>query len=160
MDISKEIITDSKEYEEIRRTFKKLKQKKPKNLDDQFHTLHDEVFQNIDCLDCANCCKTTSPIFRDVDIVRLSKHLKIKPGDFINMHLKLDKEGDYVLKKSPCLFLGSDNRCSVYEQRPLACKEYPHTNRRKMFQILDLTVKNTEVCPAVARIARELNKRS
>ena len=63
-----------------------------------------------------------------------------------------DEDGDYVFKQTPCVFLGADNFCSIYEARPNACREYPHTNRKKMHQILDLTIKNAEICPAVVRI--------
>lgn len=135
---------------------RKLKSMKPNQLDVVFRENHDAAFQDIDCLSCANCCKTTSPIFRDVDIKRLSLHLKMDVQDFIQQYLNLDAEGDYVLKKSPCAFLQEDNKCAVYENRPLACREYPHTNRKKMHQILELSRKNTEICPAVARIFNEL----
>ena len=134
----------------------KLKKVPGKKLDEIFREKHDEVFEEIDCLSCANCCKTTSPIFRSVDIERLSKRLKISSADFIDNYLNLDSENDYVLKSSPCTFLQEDNKCSVYEDRPLACKEYPHTNRKKMHQILNLTLKNTEICPAVAQIFENL----
>lgn len=136
----------------------RLKQRPPRDLDDQFHTLHDNAFQQIDCLDCGNCCKTTSPIFIPKDIDRLAKHLQVKPKTFIEQHLKVDEEGDYVLQSSPCPFLGADNYCSVYEARPRACREYPHTNRRKMHQILDLTQRNTLVCPAVFWIVEQLRE--
>ncbi|MEM9929744.1 MAG: YkgJ family cysteine cluster protein, partial [Bacteroidota bacterium] len=136
--------------------FAKLKARPPKDLDDQFYALHEEVFTEIDCLACANCCKTTSPIFRDVDIARLAKHLRIKPGQLIEKHLHLDQEGDYVLNVAPCPFLGADNYCSVYEARPKACREYPHTDRKNMLQILPLTLRNTLVCPAVGEIVRRL----
>jgi Fe-S-cluster containining protein len=134
----------------------KLKRQNPKDLDEGVHHLHEEVFREIDCLECANCCKTTSPIFIDKDIDRLARHFRIRPSEFITRYLHLDKEEDYVLNSSPCPFLGADNYCGVYEARPRACKEYPHTNRRKMFQILDLTFKNTLVCPAVLEIVNRL----
>lgn len=134
----------------------KLKKLPAKKLDELFRDNHEEVFEKIDCLDCANCCKTTSPIFRDIDIERLSKRLKMSTVAFIEEYLKIDHENDYVLKSSPCKFLQDDNKCSVYEDRPLACKEYPHTNRKKMHQILNLSIKNTEICPAVAQIFENL----
>ncbi len=134
----------------------KLKRQKLKNLDDTIHTLHEEAFEEIDCLTCANCCKTTSPIFTDKDIDRLAKHFRQRPVAFIKEYLYMDEDGHYVLHSSPCPFLGTDNYCSVYEARPRACREYPHTNRKKMAQILDLTYKNTMVCPAVLRIVEEL----
>ncbi len=142
--------------EVTKKTFRKWKQVKPKDLDAKFHKEHEQEFKKMDCLSCANCCKTTSPIFRDADIRRISKHLRMKEAQFISTYLKMDDESDYVLQKSPCSFLGSDNKCDIYEVRPLACREYPHTDRKNMFQILELTVENTLICPAVARIAQKI----
>lgn len=136
--------------------FKKLKRSKPKNLDSLFHKAHDEVFAKTDCLSCANCCKTTSPIFYQKDIERAAKALKMKPGEFLQAYLYMDEEGDFVLNTAPCSFLDENNYCSIYESRPAACREYPHTNRKKMAQILDLTFRNTMVCPAVLEIVEKL----
>jgi Fe-S-cluster containining protein len=138
--------------------FDKLKRLTYKNLDTYFQEVHEEVFEKTDCLSCANCCKTTSPIFYNRDIERLAKHFKIKPGDFIERYLKIDEDKDYVLRQAPCPFLGADNYCSVYEDRPNACREYPHTDRKKISQLLDLTYKNTFVCPAVLEITEQLKK--
>lgn len=135
-----------------------LKKKDPRTVDDAFHALHEEVFEEMDCLTCANCCKTTSPIFYDTDVERLAKALRIKAVDFAAQYLKIDEDGDQVLKSSPCPFLGADNYCSVYDARPKACREYPHTDRKKMVQILELTHKNTQVCPAVFEIVERLKK--
>lgn len=135
-----------------------LKKKDSRKVDDAFHSLHEEVFEEIDCLTCANCCKTTSPIFYDTDIERLAKHLRIKAVEFVDKYLKVDDDGDQVLKTTPCPFLGYDNYCSVYEARPKACREYPHTDRKKMVQIMELTHKNTQVCPAVFEIVERLRK--
>jgi len=136
----------------------KLKNKDSRKIDDAFHRLHEEVFSEIDCLTCANCCKTTSPIFYETDIERVAKALRLKPGDFIEKYLRIDEDRDYVLKSSPCPFLDSENYCSVYADRPKACREYPHTNRKKMVQIMELTHKNTLVCPAVLEIVERMKK--
>jgi Fe-S-cluster containining protein len=133
-----------------------LKKTNNRLLDTQFHTAHTKTFKGIDCLACANCCKTTSPIFRKVDIDRISKSMGMKSGKFEDEFLRVDEDGDFVLKSSPCYFLGADNKCSIYDVRPLACREYPHTDRKNMFQILDLTAKNVEICPAVAKIVTEI----
>jgi len=135
-----------------------LKRKDPRKVDDAFHHLHDEVFEEMDCLTCANCCKTTSPIFYQTDIERVARSLRMKPGDFIEKYLRIDEDKDYVLKSSPCPFLDGDNYCSVYEDRPKACREYPHTDRKKMVQITELTYKNTLVCPAVLEMVERLKK--
>jgi Fe-S-cluster containining protein len=133
-----------------------LKKTNNRLLDTQFHAAHVKTFKGIDCLSCANCCKTTSPIFRKVDIDRISKSMGMKSGKFEDEFLRVDEDGDFVLKSSPCYFLGNDNKCSIYDVRPLACREYPHTDRKNMFQILDLTAKNLEICPAVAKIVTEM----
>lgn len=135
-----------------------LKKKDTRKLDEAFHQLHEEVFEEIDCLSCANCCKTTSPIFYETDIERAAKFLRMKPGDFVSTYLRIDEDKDYVLKSSPCPFLGDDNYCSIYESRPKACREYPHTDRKKMVQVMDLAYKNTSVCPAVLEMVERLKK--
>ncbi len=149
-------IQSKNKEQENRKFLWRLKKKDPRKVDDHFHRLHREVFEEIDCLHCANCCKTTSPIFYQNDIERLAKSLRMKPGDFIEKFLRIDEERDYVLKSSPCPFLGDDNFCSVYDDRPKACREYPHTDRKKMVQITDLTLKNTLVCPAVYEMVERL----
>ncbi len=144
---------------EIKKFLAKLKNKKVRNLDYLFQDAHEETFEEIDCLTCANCCKTTSPIFSDKDVVRLAKRLRMPASDFITKYLRVDEDKDYVLITAPCPFLGPDNYCSVYEDRPNACREYPHTNRKNMYQLLDLTYKNTLVCPATLKIVEEVKKK-
>lgn len=136
----------------------RLRKVKPKVLDEKFEDLHHEAFREIDCLECANCCKTTSPIFLNTDIDRLAKVFRMKSSAFIDEYLHRDDEGDFVLNSSPCTFLGADNKCLVYEDRPKACREYPHTDRKKMHGILELSLKNTLVCPAVFKIFQQIGK--
>ena len=145
---------------ENKKFLQSLKKKDARLVDDTFHELHEEVFKETGCLTCANCCKTTSPIFYQRDIERLAKSMRIRPSEFITKYLHIDEDGDYVLNVAPCPFLDSENYCTVYEDRPTACREYPHTNRKRMVQILDLTLKNTEVCPAVFWIVEELKKKA
>ena len=158
MDIQRFNVRSKNKAPENKKFLQSLKKKNPRQVDDAFHTLHEEVFEEIDCLACANCCKTTSPIFYETDIDRVAKAVRMKPGDFIEKYLRVDEDKDYVLKSSPCPFLDSENYCSVYEDRPKACREYPHTDRKKMVQITDLTYKNTLVCPAVLEIVERLKK--
>ena len=142
----------------ITATFKRLKKKKPKNLDELFQDAHEEAFNEIDCLKCANFCKTTSPIFRDIDVKRISKKMKVSVRDFENQYLRRDEDSDWVLKTAPCSFLHDDNSCGIYDYRPQACRDYPHTDQRKVVQVLDLTLKNTEICPAAAKISVEITR--
>jgi Fe-S-cluster containining protein len=145
---------------ENKKFFKKLKKKTPKNLDYTVHELHEKAFEEIDCLTCANCCKTTSPIFTEKDINRISKHFKVKEIQFIEQYLERDDDDFMVLKQAPCTFLNpNDNTCTIYDVRPKACSEYPHTNRRKFIQLAELTIKNIEICPAVYNIVEALKEK-
>lgn len=140
------------------KTIQQLKKLKPYDVDELFHTQHDEVFAEIDCLQCGNCCKTTPALLLNEDINRIAKHLHISTKDFLQKYVTRDDDNDFVFRQTPCVFLGSDNHCSIYTVRPNACREYPHTNRKKMQQILELTVKNAEICPAVARILNHIEQ--
>lgn len=146
------------EFPANKKLLSKLRKLKGQVLDEAFSFAHEEKFKTIDCLQCANCCKTTSPIFIRTDIERLAKVFKMKPSKFLDTYLHLDEDGDYVLNASPCPFLNEDNTCLVYEDRPKACREYPHTNRKNMHGILNLTLKNSLVCPAVFEIFQDFQK--
>lgn len=111
--------------------------------------LNDEAFEKINCLSCAACCKNYSPRFKTPDIKRISKHLKMKEGEFIQLYLKLDSDGDYVVKSSPCPFLGADNFCSIYEVRPSDCHRFPYTDEDVLLKRKSLTLKNSTFCPIV-----------
>ncbi|NNF76130.1 MAG: YkgJ family cysteine cluster protein [Flavobacteriaceae bacterium] len=146
-------------HKENKLFFSKLKKRTPKNLDKIMQELHDDEFKRTDCLSCANCCKTTGPLFTDKDIVRIAKFLKMKPGIFIESYLYLDEDNDYVLKSVPCTFLDEDNYCQIYNVRPKACREFPHTDRKKFQQIADLTMKNVAICPAAFNIVEQMKER-
>ena len=144
---------------ENKKYFAKLKKKQRKRLDILMNEIHDEEFERTDCLSCANCCKTTSPIFTEKDISRIAKFLKMKEDKFIDQYLQRDTDDFMVLKTAPCSFLDQDNSCFIYDVRPKACSEYPHTNRKKFIQLTELTLNNTEVCPAVFNIVETLKSR-
>jgi hypothetical protein len=159
MDVGFELYQAGKRFDRYKQLMKEIRKKYKKQMDRIFHPLHEEVFNEIDCLQCANCCKTTSPIFYENDIQRASKALRMKVAEFTDAYLRIDNDGDYVLKSSPCPFLGYDNKCIIYDSRPTACREYPHTNRKRMYQIGNLTLRNSQVCPAVARIFNKLEEK-
>ena len=146
-------------HNENKAFFKKLRKKPPKQLDYIMQDLHEAEFERTDCLECANCCKTTGPLFTYRDIDRISKHLKMKPHKFIETYLRFDEDNDYVLQSVPCTFLGADNYCSIYNVRPKACREFPHTDRKKFHQISNLTLKNVAICPAAFNIVENMKKK-
>lgn len=139
--------------------FKRINKKKIRQVDDMVHQLHDEAFERIDCLDCANCCKTLGPRITDNDIDRMAKGLRIKAHEVISQYLHIDEDNDYVFKSMPCPMLMPDNYCMIYEHRPKACREYPHTDRKRFLQISKLSVTNSQTCPAVYDIIEELKVR-
>jgi Fe-S-cluster containining protein len=142
-----------------RAILKKVKQGILPQTDQVMQELHEKAFEEINCLSCANCCKTTSPIVTDRDIDRIAKHLKLKPSALVAQYLRVDEDQDYVFKTAPCPFLESDNRCSIYDVRPTACRTYPHTDRKKFQQLTELTYKNSFICPAVQRMLALLEAR-
>jgi Fe-S-cluster containining protein len=118
--------------------------------------LHEEAFAKINCLECAACCKNYSPRFKTPDIKRISKHLQLKESDFIEKYLKLDEDGDYVVRSTPCPFLGSDNYCSIYEVRPSDCERFPYTDEDVFIKRTNITLKNVTFCPIVMHVLDRL----
>ncbi len=122
----------------------------------QLPELHKEAFSQINCLDCAACCKNYSPRFKSPDIKRIAKHLKIKEGALKEKYLLVDEDGDYVVKCKPCPFLGADNFCSIYEVRPSDCYRFPYTDEDVLFKKPAITLKNASFCPAVYFVLEKL----
>ena len=122
----------------------------------QLPDLHEEAFEKIDCLKCANCCRNYSPRFKTPDIKRIAKHLKMKEGDFIETYLRIDEDGDYVTKTSPCPFLGQDNYCSIYDHRPSDCHRFPYTDEDVLLKRPAITLKNSTFCPIVYYVLEKL----
>jgi uncharacterized protein len=140
---------------EFRQYLKKAEVRKTVKL---LPALHEEAFSKIDCLECAGCCKNYSPRFKTPDIKRISKHLKLKESRFIETYLRLDEEGDYVVKSTPCPFLGDGNACSIYEVRPSDCARFPYTDEDVLLRRPNITLKNAEFCPAVFYVLDKLAK--
>lgn len=143
------------------RLFATLRKRRSATDDALAERIHQDVFQVTDCLSCAACCKSHPPLLEGPDIKRISKHLKLSEAAFVGEYLILDEDGDWVFHTVPCPFLQDNNACRIYEHRPKACREYPHTDRRKLYQIESLTIINAEICPAVGpildRLADELH---
>ena len=142
---------------EYRRLLEKADRKGVRNkMLDRLPDLHEEAFSKVDCLSCANCCKNYSPRFKTPDIKRIARHLKMKESDLIDQYLRLDEEGDYVVKKTPCPFLGADNYCSIYEVRPSDCERFPYTDEDVLIRRPALTQKNSTFCPIVYYVLEKL----
>ena len=156
--MSKELLVNwEKKSAEHEKLYKNYLKKVDKNkVLKQLPELHEEAFEQVDCLTCANCCKNYSPRFKTPDIKRISKVLGLRESVFIDTYLALDTEGDYVLKTKPCPFLGSDNFCSIYEDRPSDCRRFPYTDEDVFFKRPVITLKNTSFCPAAYYVIEKL----
>ena len=149
--------SEQKKNKEQLKVFKQFLQRADKNkVLKQLPDLNEEAFSKIDCLQCGNCCRNHSPRFKTPDIKRISKRLKMKEGAFIETYLRLDNDGDYVVKSTPCAFLGEDNYCGIYEDRPSDCARYPYTAEDVLIKRPQLTLKNAEICPIVVHVLEKL----
>ena len=154
MTVAKPIISKEQQKE-----FKQFLQKADKNKElKQLPRLHEEAFEKIDCLQCAACCKNFSPRFKTPDVKRISKHLGMKESGFIETYLRVDEEGDFVVKTSPCPFLGSDNACSIYDVRPSDCARFPYTDEDVIIKRQNLTLKNASFCPITFFVLEKLEQ--
>ena len=148
-----------KKSAEHQKQYKQFLSKADKNkVLKQLPDLHEEAFTKIDCLQCANCCKNYSPRFKTPDVKRISRHLKMRESEFIDTYLKVDEEGDFVTKSNPCPFLGADNFCSIYDQRPSDCHRFPYTDEDVFIKRQQLTLKNSSFCPITYFVLEKLMK--
>lgn len=148
-----------KTAKEKQKSYKRLLEKGNRNkMLRALPELHEKAFEKIDCLTCANCCRNYSPRFKQPDIKRIAKRLRLKEGELIQRYLKLDSDGDFVVQSSPCPFLGADNYCGIYEDRPSDCERYPYTDEDVLLKRVQLTLKNSTVCPAVFTVMEALEK--
>jgi len=137
---------------------KSLKKKRKIPLEALFKEAHAAAFSVIDCLDCGRCCRKLGPGIKNKDISRLAGRERTKPAEFIRKYLITDEDDDLVFKKMPCPFLGNDNYCFVYEDRPEACRDYPHMDRGRQSGRIALHINNLAYCPAVVLAVEYLIK--
>ena len=150
-----------KKSAEHQKQYKQFLQRADKNkVLKQLPDLHEEAFSKIDCLQCANCCKNYSPRFKTPDIKRISRHLKMRESEFIDAYLKVDEDGDFVTRSNPCPFLGADNYCSIYDERPSDCHRFPYTDEDVLIKRQQLTLKNSTFCPITYYVLEKLMKNS
>lgn len=143
---------------ETQQILKKLKNKKGKVLDELANETHDLIFKKIDCLDCANCCTSIPPIVTKTDATRIAKEFGMKPAEFEQQYLTVDDDGDTVMNTSPCPFLQKDNMCLIYDIRPKACRQFPHTDSLEFSKNIKLHNLNAQICPGVFHILRKLDE--
>ena len=144
----------------FRRFLTRIEKNPPRGLDASVVQANATVWQETDCLACANCCKTMSPTYTATDIKRISAHLGMSTEDFRKKWLYKDRQGDWLNKSQPCQFLNlADNKCSIYAVRPRDCAGFPHHTKRRMVDYMHVFKQNIEYCPATYRLVEEMMKK-
>lgn len=144
----------------FRRFLTRIEKNPPRGLDARVVEANVTVWQETDCLACANCCKTMSPTYTATDIKRISAHLGMSTEDFRKKWLYKDRQGDWLNKSQPCQFLNlEDNKCSIYAVRPRDCAGFPHHTKRRMVDYMHVFKQNIEYCPATHRLVEEMMKK-
>ena len=120
------------------------------------HELNQRISSEIDCTDCANCCKKVQPVLDQEDIKKCCEGLGISVSQFKEKYLKPAKEqGKLVFKEKPCPFL-KNKLCSIYSHRPKDCRSFPHLHKKEFVFRLWGVVENCSICPIVFNVYEQL----
>ncbi len=126
--------------------------KSHRHSDRRLRVFGEEIEAQIDCTQCANCCRITEVGITERDIEKLAKFIGMNEREFRDQFTARDDAGALILKReaSGCVFL-EGNLCSVYEARPQNCANFPHVVRgagsiaSRMWRFLD----RAAYCPIV-----------
>ncbi|MFN5422467.1 MAG: YkgJ family cysteine cluster protein [bacterium] len=149
--------TVEKNKRRMRMFLTKVEKNPPRRLDALVEKIDQEVWQEVDCLSCSNCCRSMTPTFNVADIERISAHFKQTPDEFKKKWLHKDKGGDWMNIKTPCQFLDlKSNKCSIYAIRPEDCAGFPHLTKKKMTQYIHVHKQNIAYCPATFKMVEKM----
>jgi Fe-S-cluster containining protein len=120
-----------------------------------------QVEENIDCKQCANCCRVATTEVVERDIERLAKFIGMKPIEVLRTYTEVSEDEGRILKRTDagCVFL-EGNLCTVYEGRPGTCQDFPHLVRgagsfvSRMWKMADRAC----FCPIVYNSLEEMKK--
>ena len=141
----------------LRRFLNAIEKNPPRGIDKLAVLTEPLVWAEVDCLSCANCCKKMTPTFTVQDVKRISAHFKQTPEAFSKQWLKKDRNKDLVNKTEPCQFLNlSDNKCSIYEIRPVDCPGFPHLAKKKWSEYTHVHKQNIDLCPATFKMVQKM----
>ena len=127
--------------------------KNHRHSDRRLQRFAEEIQEQIDCTQCANCCRVTETGIQERDVERLAKFIGVTREEFLRDYSMSASDGELILKRDEhgcCVFL-KGNLCSVYEARPQNCAKFPHLVRgdgsiaSRMWQFVD----RTSYCPIV-----------
>lgn len=129
----------------------------PRGLDIRKRELEQQVWEEVNCLSCANCCRKMTPTFTQSDLRRIAAHFNMTPDEFRKKWLRKDRNKDLVNKTEPCQFLNlADNKCSIYEIRPADCAGFPHLSKSRWKDYAHVHLQNIDYCPATFRMVEKL----
>ena len=141
----------------FRKFLNKSEKEPPRAIDKITPEVEKEVWKEIDCLSCANCCKKMTPTFTKTDLKRISAHFGQTPDEFRKQWLTKDRNKDLVNKNQPCQFLNlKDNKCSIYAIRPVDCAGFPHLSKKKWVEYAHVHKQNIDYCPATYRMVEKI----
>jgi len=119
----------------------------------RFRRMAEEIEDQIDCRACANCCKVAETEIAEREIDRLARAVGVIRAEFIERYTtRAEDDGALILRRSEqgCVFL-EGNDCSIYEDRPDTCRNFPHLVRgsgsiaSRVWQFID----RATYCPIV-----------
>lgn len=138
----------------------KINRKAPRNIQSYAIKASDAAWKNLDCLECANCCKAMTPTYTNADMKRIAAHLDISVDEMKKRWLKKERStGDWINKTTPCQFLDlKTNMCSIYAVRPADCAGFPHLHKRKFVDYIHVHKQNLSECPATFKMIDAMNE--
>lgn len=145
----------------LRKFLNRLEKIKPDGLNKIAKAVDKEVWSEVSCLNCANCCKAMTPTFTRKDINRIAAHFNQSAASFTEKWLFKEPDGgDIVNKQQPCQFLNlKDNKCSIYEIRPDDCRSFPHHGKKNFAEWTHIYKQNIEHCPATYKLVEKMREK-
>jgi uncharacterized protein len=151
------IAAEAKQKHDENRRFKMILREIPSNtLDALVKNLSADISPKIDCTACANCCKVPRPAVLPDELPKLAaaKNCTVETfkTDFV---ISIPNQEAVYLKSKPCMFLES-NRCTIYDERPLSCQDFPHLERPYFKYRFTSVLENYAMCPIVFNVVEQL----
>jgi Fe-S-cluster containining protein len=116
------------------------------------------VTSELDCTQCGHCCRVMMPSLQPGDVDRLARRLGEDRQEFEDRYVISDEFGEKALADVPCPF-HDGMKCTVYEDRPRDCRDYPHLHKKDFSTRLLSVLENGEICPIVFNVLEQLKER-